>query len=429
MRKSLSVAVAGLLAVSTITFSTAASPIKAGASCAKVNQSVIYNGAKLVCLKSGRRLIWSKAIAQPQPTPTPVTTPSPTPTPSPSQTPNTLPIPAPTSSPSPSPTITPTPTFTPPEIPTSFKDLSSHLSGIIYGAWLKASEKIAQSSPNLGTIHLMVGPNTVMNSEDVLYLNGFNMVSRLYSNTVQPKNVYLIYYNRQDIAWAQSQFETYMDANYGYGNRSTEATAMCPEPDCAGGSAVHTNNFDSIIIMGDSNGHLSEKPLNQGTLGHTFGHEYTHSIQWSVINRNIGMPSWLREGNAEWSSTVAVFGDTYANYINFRKVADIGGYFNPDIYNLDYLTKFMNSSVNPNQNGGGPTIYYPHWDDYAIGMMVNEIFTALKGPDSAMQIMSAMGSGQSFTQAFEGVFGLSWTEAAPYIIQALNDEIQQKINS
>jgi hypothetical protein len=404
-----------------VTSAEAVAP-KPGGPCPKLNQIQVSGGFTYTCIKSGKKLVWSKGIKVPASMPTP--TPTPTLSPTPVVTPTPTPTPTLSSTPAVTPTPTPSPVFTPPEIPTSFKDLSSHLSGIIYGAWLKASEKIAQSSPNLGTIHLMVGPNTVMNSEDSQYLNGFNMVSRLYSDTPQPKNVYVIYYNKQDIAWAQTQFETYMDANYGYGNRSTEAAAMCPEPDCNGGSAIHTSNYDSIILMGDSRGHVSERPLlNQGTLGHVFGHEYTHSIQWYVIHNNIWMPGWLREGNAEFSSTVATFGANYADYTNFRKIDDIGGYFNPDIYNLDYLTKFLTSSLLENQ----PT-NYPHWDDYAIGMMINEIFTTLKGPDSAMQIMAAMGSGQTFTQAFQNVFGVSWAEASPYIIQALNDEIQQKVN-
>ena len=393
----------------------AASP-KSGLSCSKLNQTITSSGFTYTCVKSGKKLVRSRGVKVPAPMP------------SPSASPTNSPAPTPTPTPAVTPTPTPSPVFTPPEIPTSFKDLSSHLSGIIYGAWLKASEKIAQSSPNLGTIHLMVGPNTVMNAEDSQYLNGFNMVSRLYSDTPQPKNVYVIYYNKQDIAWAQTQFETYMDANYGYGNRSTEAAAMCHEPDCAGGSALHTNSFDSIILMGDSNGHISERPLNQGTSGHVFGHEYTHSIQWYSLRENFTIPAWLREGNAEWSSTVAVFGSTYADYVNFRKEVDLGHYFNPETYNLDYLTKFINSSLNPNQNSGGPINYYPHWDDYAIGMMVNEIFSALKGPDSVIHIYEDMRAGQTFTQAFQNVFGTSWAEASPYIIQALNDEIQQKVN-
>jgi len=181
--------------------------------------------------------------------------------------------------------------------------------------------------------------------------------------------------------------------------------------------------------MGDSNGHVSERPLNQGTLGHVFGHEYAHSIQWYSLRENFNIPAWLREGNAEWSSTVAVFGSTYADYVNFRKEADLGRYFNTETYNLDYLTKFISSSINPSENSGGPIIYYPHWDDYAIGMMINEIFTALKGPDSVIHIYENIRAGQTFVQAFQNVFGTSWAEASPYITQAICDEIQNKVNS
>jgi len=71
--------------------------IKPGSTCTKLNQTQILNSLRFTCVKSGKKLIWSKGakVAAPKPatTPTPVATttpsakPSPTPTPTPSAVP------------------------------------------------------------------------------------------------------------------------------------------------------------------------------------------------------------------------------------------------------------------------------------------------------------------------------------------------------
>lgn len=75
--------------------------IKAGTSCTKINSTKVSGGYKYTCIKTGRKLVWSKgektSIAIPKP--------SLTPTPSP--------IPNPTSAPTPERTLSPSPTPTP----------------------------------------------------------------------------------------------------------------------------------------------------------------------------------------------------------------------------------------------------------------------------------------------------------------------------
>ena len=39
-----------------------ASPIKAGASCSKLNAVVISSGVKFQCIKSGKKLVWDKGV-------------------------------------------------------------------------------------------------------------------------------------------------------------------------------------------------------------------------------------------------------------------------------------------------------------------------------------------------------------------------------
>ena len=75
----------------------AAAP-KAGTACTKLNQAQVSGGYTYTCIKSGKKLVWSKGVKvaapTPMPSPTPIATPAPTPSPiataSPSPTPKNL---------------------------------------------------------------------------------------------------------------------------------------------------------------------------------------------------------------------------------------------------------------------------------------------------------------------------------------------------
>jgi hypothetical protein len=402
----------------------AASP-KPGTACSKVNQSITSTGLKFTCVKNGKKLVWSKGekvtglssrITDPEPS-------------SRSKAPT---VDVPAATPTPVPSASSTPVFKAPEAPSNFQDLSTHLSGIIYGSWAKAATQINQSSFSIDNLHFLIGPNTTLNSLDAHYKSAIENVTKLYSNVPQAKNVYLIYYNSKDIDWAQSQFEKYMDATYGYGNRSTAAKDNCNPPDCNGGMAVHTNNFDAIILMGDSNGWVNFPwNPNQGYMGHGFAHEYTHTVQVANMNPNWGnFPPWLTEGVAEWSATTAVNSGNYDDYIKFRTYQDLGMQFEqPNVYTEEYITKILNPNQTfaPGEDIGSYLRNYPHWDAYSIGMMTSETLVALKGPDSLMNILHYIGAGMTFPQAFEKEFDTPWATAAPLIAHALSLEIQQKV--
>jgi cytochrome b involved in lipid metabolism len=74
--------------ISTLALSPAAhakAPVP-GSKCTKLKITQIYQGKKFTCIKSGKKLIWSKGVLikvalTPTPTPTPTLTPTPTPTP------------------------------------------------------------------------------------------------------------------------------------------------------------------------------------------------------------------------------------------------------------------------------------------------------------------------------------------------------------
>ena len=67
--------------------------VKAGGSCTKLNAKTTVSGYKYTCIKSGKKLVWSKGVkvAAATPTPTPSVSATPTPTPSASATPTPTP--------------------------------------------------------------------------------------------------------------------------------------------------------------------------------------------------------------------------------------------------------------------------------------------------------------------------------------------------
>ena len=82
-----------------------AATAKAGGTCTKLKSTSTVNGYKFTCVKSGKKLVWSKGVkvvTKPTPTVTPKASPSSSPAPTPTVTPK--------ASPSSSPTPTPTPT-------------------------------------------------------------------------------------------------------------------------------------------------------------------------------------------------------------------------------------------------------------------------------------------------------------------------------
>ena len=91
---------------------TAANP-KAGSVCPKAGTKKVYQGKTYTCIKSGKKLVWSKGvtvIAAPKPSVTPTPSPTPNPSVSASPTAEVSPSASPSSSPSPTNSSSPTPT-------------------------------------------------------------------------------------------------------------------------------------------------------------------------------------------------------------------------------------------------------------------------------------------------------------------------------
>lgn len=380
--------IALLLTLISVNVTPVQAAVKTGATCKKVGLTSIASGKTFTCIKSGKKLVWNKGVVVKK-------------------------------------------TVTPAMAPTSFEDLSSRIDGIIYGAWLQANQQIQKSSTSLGKVNILVGPNTI--PTDTKSTDALNLLSKLFSSSAQVKNLYVIKYSKDDIAWAQQQYESLRPNNF----RANAAASYCRQPSgCVGGIAGINATSDGVILLGQ--GGRYGYPLEESAMdGAVLSHEYTHTVQ--AINATCrgssgcygDLPQWLMEGTAQWAGSVSRFSDKYSDYINFR-TQDLGSkYSNASMYTADWITTFLNPNpvFLPNQDNWVYWSNYPSDNVYSIGLMTVEILVNIKGPGAIMKMYENVGRGQTFVNAFKQEYGTAWSEACPIIASAIAAELSRQVKS
>ena len=327
--------------------------------------------------------------------------------------------------PTPTPTIAP---FVPPYIPRTFKELENNLSGIIYGAWLDTVAQMKAGKPQLGNVQIFSAPGTEAGHPSALIPLG--LTSQLFSKFPQPKNVYVIEMGYGDDKWAQDIFSRYADVTYG--NVKTAMTEICPTPECGGGQAHRTRNWDGIVTIGIAPKKQSAEISTRIGTGMVYAHEYLHTIQFVVAKERWWYPpNWIQEGSAEWASMVIAYKDDYQEYAKFREFALREQYRNSGTFDAAWIEKFLNpyTVISETQEAGAGYYnkIYPRWYPYAFGIMAYEMLTVIKGPDAMLNMYTNIGKGSSFPEAFKAEFGISWAEAVPYLSRAIAAELKQGV--
>ena len=349
----------------------AAQKVTAGATCKVLNQKVPYLNKTYTCIKSGKKLVWNKGVSIPQATP----------------------IPTP---------------------PSTFDDLVSHASGIAYSAWKKSKDQISASQSVLGKPTILIGPNTTLNYPSPL--TAFNLASTLYSSSKQVKNIYAIYYSFKDINWAQKTFDSLQD-NPGNGNSSAAIHNCQTSATCWGASTSVNAAGDGLMLIAVG---LIDPNHTSGTLE---AHEYTHTIQMIQVPQGYGtLPRWLLEGQAEWSQAAATYSSNYNDYLKERRNNTNELFTNSSLYTATWIATFLNP--NPVSDWAYWSTY-ENWRLYDIGSLATEALVALKSPAAVMNLYTNVGNGQTFTQAFNTEFGISWADAVPILASAIAAELKQ----
>jgi len=386
-----------------------AQKITPGSTCKVLNQKVLYQSKNYTCIKSGKKLIWNKGVEVVKPTLTPTSTATPISTPTPTST-----------------------KFVPPTLPNSFQNLETHLSGIIYGAWLKGSNQIASGSSSLGKVQIFSSPSSDAGNPDPNI--PLRLTSRLYSNFSQPKNVYIIEMNDGDAPWAQQIFNTYADVVYG--NVKNAISEICSTKGaCRGASAYRNSAWDGILVMGKFPGKSNAEDTKRLQLGMTYSHEYYHTVQWfNGRNNSYSAPTWLLEGSANCVEKMVTFHTSYDDFVQWRTMELRQQYQKPTDFNAAWVEEFLNSFItkkpaNPNMEFDYYNGPYDRYYQYLFGGMVTEILVSIKTADSVMNIYKYLGEGKTFDQAFQKEFGITWAEALPYISRAIAAQFSQQVKS
>ena len=378
----------------------AASP-KAGTKCTKAGSTATAAGKKFTCIKSGKKLVWNKGVSIKKPLP--VATPTPTPTPTSE--------PTPTSTPTPTPTVTPTPTPTVkyPDAPTSFDDLVANYEGISYAAWSKSKAAIAASNDVAPPFTALTGPTTTLAFKNPA--SAYDLVARLYAGYKSTSTLTVLSFNYDDRDWAEQQMKQLQPkATWQW----IKFTACATRATCWGGGMFTDEKANGLLVV-------ATEVLNDNSLSGTLdAHEYSHAIQQKLMNRptvwpetNDWPPSWYREGQANFAQNASIYHQSFELYLRNRNSIS-NSLFRDSTYTSEWIQEYF--VVNPPPSWFNK---YPNWRQYDMGAMLVEVLTALKGPGSTMEIWKLMGTGQTFNQAFEKVYGTSFDKALPIISKAI----------
>jgi hypothetical protein len=371
------------LLVTTFQFSANAA-VKAGANCTKAGvKKVDAAGKTLTCLKVGKKLTWNKKAT----------------------------VPVTKQSPAPTPVSSVAPVAVIPDMPTSFDDLIKNYKGISYAAWSKSRAKIIASTKTDFNYQLVLGPNSQLTNKDPL--TAFNLVTRLYSGYAKSSDVYLLAFNFEDRDWAVKQMNLIIPTA---GSGWIYDVACATNATCDGGGAFFDGSKKHLVVETMV---ITNENTTTGTLE---AHEFTHSVQQMAMGAARPgtefitapwLPNWYWEGQARFAQNATIWHASFDSYLRLRN-ATSGGVFQDSKYDSKYIEEYF--VINPNREWGNK---HARQRQYDLGGMFIEILTALKGPDSTMEMWKLAGTGVGLEAAFEKVYGTPFTKALPIMSKAI----------
>jgi hypothetical protein len=163
-------------------------------------------------------------------------------------------------------------------------------------------------------------------------------------------------------------------------------------------------------------------------------HEYTHTVQnaqfiGTAANSrsdytHIFTPCWIHEGQPN-ATGIALSSPTLERYLDKRRSTVGQGQLDPNFpgWSADALKKYLFSQI-PNQSvpnscyNNGPLYRM----GYSVGMAATEALIAIAGPQSTMALLAREASGDTFAQAFQKVYGISWDQGSTILGQVLAAE-------
>jgi len=350
----------------------------ASSKCSKVGATKRVKTVSFVCARSGKRTIWVKQTK----------------------------------------TQIPANTSTTPVTPTGWSDLEKYASAIPFASWRASSAAIAAGTLKAPATQILNGPNAVITNASPE--TAINLASRLFSNAPQPSQMTLLRYGFGDVQWAQSQWTAAFSGQDSSVPNEIQNTCSSTST-CWGGVARTSSSGSGWIALASMQANANSSDSRHVT-GALEAHEYVHLIQSApflgVSGRSTShLPRWLAEGMATYAQA-AVLGVTSYDAYSAERRKETNGFK----YGAAWLEAFLAPTGTDwshwNSYGGNDS-----WRIYDAGFLVTEVLVALKGPGTAMQLYRDVAAGQTFSDAFAALYGISWADAHKTIARAIATQV------
>jgi hypothetical protein len=429
VKRSLVLLTVVVLSTISLSYNLANAAVKAGSPCIKLKSTITVNGNRFICLKKGQKMVWSKVVKATAPTPPP----SPSPT-----IPNVSFIDA-IKSPSvngrfPINSLTfPIPVV----IPTTWDDVYRNQLGISYQAWLAISKEIANSKSSLGKVNLTIGSNTKLPYPSLE--GAMSLVSKAFSNVSQPNLITIIAFDYKDKLWADDLYRKLIASEpeafrFAYQNAVIDMCNTRREV-CWSAMGLTDKKGDGIILLGtvekDKLNSLdsSYSAFARSEEGLTIAHEYFHTIQRKIMDKNFyrqqfGAPTWFNESTAVFVENGSLNHNSYQQYMRFRAADSRLAYPSCGSASqgcIEISEEIMKDFLSLKQSSTNWS-NFPYGMQYEVSNRVIEILVALKGLHSITDIYTHLSQDHTFEEAFQQVYGISYAKAIPIMAKIVSEE-------
>ena len=360
--------------------------VTAGSTCPKFGISQNYNEKKFTCIKSGKKLVWDKGVL----------------------------------------------TVATASVPSNFSDLYEKRNGISYAVWNKIHLKLMNTNIKLPLVEVYRGPSTPVYVKDPAEY--FKFVAQVFSEQELPKKIVVFYWSHADMSSVAAKALSIMGSenDQKHTSETTGPFVDCYTPvSCDVGHAFI--GLDGVAYIGigvpDT---IEEAKRAAGGFGGVEVVEFYHSLNLfpyyvnslSVVapkqnthSSNLP-PTWLSIG----SENVMSAGLAYKNDLNnFTKVSGKKYWIDEVItgFDLEWLNNYL--SIDNLAKSWSDSSLKNSKTNVIMGTILTEIFVAIKGPSVMLDIHDQMSKKNSFTDAFQNIFGISWESAKPELVKVIYD--------
>lgn len=359
----------------------ASAAVKADAACSKAGLVNTSAGKKFTCIKSGKKLVWNKGVAEAKPA-----------------------VIA-----SPTPSVTPEPVVEKlPALPTSFSDLEENFAGIPYATWQQIQKNLTLYKSTDLKISFLFGPNTPERYPNQWTIDAVTLGSRVMGGQKQPAEVKFVEFNKQDVSWARAEAEKYVSPFRLGISYPDQAAEKCAGVDCDG-AVTNIASDIGLVLVGVANpvNHFNIQKFN----GQNDLHEYTHAVQGMVFKGKtqspppVLMPCWYAEGQPQ-AVSIPTVAKSAEDYVKIRKGWITDNKWVLKDYEPETIQEFLRQNMKVPCDGNSYAMLFH------LGYIVMDALVAIGGIDKTFDVLTSIADGMSFEDSFKKTYGISWDDAS-----------------